>query len=65
MKKNSRLATKKTPPRNIRNLLRNKGYSLAGWSRANGYNVTSVWFALTGRMNGKRAKEIRSKVESL
>ena len=56
---------KKPVPRDLRYCLFSRGYSLAGWARANNYNITSVWFALTGRMNGKRAREIRAKVENL
>jgi hypothetical protein len=53
------------PLKDIRQSLYSRGYSLAGWSRVNGYNITSVFFALTGKMAGKRAREIRSKVENL
>ena len=55
----------KTRQPDITHLLRGKGYSLAGWSRANKYNVTSAWLALTGRMDGPLAREIRAKVEAL
>ena len=49
----------------IRTILRSKGYSISGWSRANGYNRISVQLALSGQMNGKCAREIRAKVENL
>ncbi|MBE6413217.1 MAG: hypothetical protein E7035_01530 [Verrucomicrobiaceae bacterium] len=64
MKRNKR-ASKKRILDDIRPLLYSRGYSLSGWSRANGYNVTSVFFSLTGKMQGKRAREIRAKVENL
>jgi len=65
MKKKQTIASQKNKPKNIRNVLKRKGYSLAGWSRANGYNQTSVWLALVGRMNGRLGREIRSKVEAI
>lgn len=62
--KNTSNARKKLSS-DIRSILRNKGYSISGWSRANGYNRISVHLALSGQMNGRHAREIRTKVENL
>lgn len=62
--KTRRYARKNTNS-DIRTILKTKGYSLAGWARANGYNRVSTHLALVGRMNGSLAREIRAKVQNL
>lgn len=51
--------------KDLRLQLRCHGYSVAGWARANGYARQTVHRALSGINLGKRAREIRTKVENL
>lgn len=58
-------AIQKSSPEDLRKILREQGYSLVGWARANGYSRITVTRALSGRHLGKRGREIRAKVEGL
>lgn len=64
LKNNMSTKTNKSSP-DLRFKLHNYGYSVIGWSRANGYSKATVHRALSGKHMGKRAREIRAKVQSL